>query len=119
MITNYMLIGHSRDPQFGGCQGAPNYSPEQVRQELKGYGGLWLHSSNVGHPNAAELVFIIEAVALKKNLIITRRPRLAYDESMSVWRGLREAYVTDKEIPLIVENEDLAGLTKLVEGGAR
>jgi len=120
MITKFLLVGHSLDEDVLRIwRGAPKLSPEQVREKLKGYSGLWLHSPSCGEPRVEELIFIIEALKLGKDLIITRRPKWGHDESMPTWRGLSEAYTANKTIPLVVENEDLEGLVAVVFGGGR
>ncbi|NDB69133.1 MAG: hypothetical protein EB015_14205 [Methylocystaceae bacterium] len=118
MITNFLLIGHSPDDGVLRIwSGAPKLSPEQVREELRGYNGLWLHSPRGWYPSIEELIFIIEALSLKKNLILTRCPKWGHDESMPIWRDLRAIYATHKTIPLVVENEDLEGLAAAVLEG--
>ncbi len=117
-ISNHLLVGHSRDVN-GIWSGAPKLSPEQVREELKGYSGLWLHAPRCGYPDVEELVFIIEALRLGKDLILTRRPNWVHDESMPTWRALRTNYATNKTIPLEVANEDLEGLVAVASGGVR
>ena len=118
-ISNYLLVGHSRDVMTGVWSGAPKLSPEQVREKLKGNSGLWLHAPRCGYPDVEELVFIIEALRLGKDLILTRRPNWVHDESMPTWRALRTNYATNKTVPLEVANEDLEGLVAVVLGGAR
>jgi len=118
-ISNYLLVGHSRDVMTGVWSGAPKLSAEQVREELKAYSGLWLHAPHCGYPRVEELIFIIEALKLGKNLILTTRHQWVHDDGISAWRGLRDKYATNKIIPLEVANEDLEGLVAVVLGGAR
>ena len=118
-IANYLLVGHSRDVMTGGWNGAPKLSPEQVREELKACSGLWLHVPHWWCPNIAELIFVIEASRLGKELIITRRPEYVQDQGVTTWRSLRDEYATNKIIPLEVANEDLKGLVAVVLGGVR